>query len=398
MAADMVGASRRPTHVVLVGAGHAHVEVLRSFAESPPPDVSLTLITRSRYTPYSGMLPGLIAGIYRLEETRIDTRPLAAAAGARFVQSEAAGLNLDLRRVICRDEAAVPYDIVSFDIGSTPGTGGILGAADHAIPVKPIDGFLDRFEALRHRVMQRSGGSRIVVVGGGAAGVELALSMQRRLSAEMAAAGLPSGLVKFTLVCASADILTTFPARFQRKFERVLGERGIAIVADAPVTEVRPGHVHIKGHPALAADEVVWATDAAAPEWLGATALELDPRGFIEIDSTLRAVGNLNVFSVGDVAAFLPRKLPKSGVYAVRQGPVLAQNIRRLVAGKELRQYSPQRTALYIVTTGERHAIATRNGLVVEGDWVWTFKNWLDRRWIRRYQSCSAPAPSVPVA
>lgn len=396
MAADMVGASRPPQNVVLVGAGHAHVEVLRSFAESPPPDVSLTLITRSRYTPYSGMLPGLIAGNYRLEETRIDTRPLAVAAGARFLQSEAVGLDLESRSVMCRDAAAVPYDIVSLDIGSTPTIGGIPGAADHAIPVKPIDGFLDRFEALRHRVMRRSAGSHIVVVGGGAAGVELALSMQRRLSVEMAAAGLQSG-VQFTLVSASAAILTTFPARFQRKFERVLGERGIAIVTDARVTEVRPGHIQIEGHPGLSADEVVWATEAAAPEWLGATALELDPRGFIAIDPTLRAVGNHNVFAVGDVAAFLPRKLPKSGVYAVRQGPVLAQNIRRLVVGEELRHYSPQQDALYIVSTGERHAIATRNGLVVEGDWVWTFKNWLDRRWMRRYQRYSAPEPSVPV-
>lgn len=379
-------------NVVLVGAGHAHVEVLRSFAEAPLPGVSLTLITRSRYTPYSGMLPGLIAGIYRLEETQIDTLPLATAAGARFLHSEAVGLDLDPRRVLCRDAASVPYDIVSFDIGSTPNSGGVPGASEHAIPVKPIDGFIERFEALRRRVMQRPGGSRIVVVGGGAAGVELALSMQRRLPADMAAAGLQDGVLKFTLLCASAEILTTFPARFQRKFRRVLGKRGITIVANAHVTEVRPGQVQIEGHPGLLADEVVWATEAAAPGWLEATGLKLDRHGFIEIDATLRAAGHQNVFSVGDVAAFLPRKLPKSGVYAVRQGPVLSQNIRHLVAGEELGRYTPQREALYLVSTGERHAIGTRNGVVLEGDWVWTFKNWLDRRWLRRYQQTSAPS------
>ena len=387
MVAEMVDGQLPPSqNVVLVGAGHAHVEVLRSFAESPPPGVSLTLITRSRYTPYSGMLPGLIAGIYRLEETRIDTVPLAAAAGARFLHSEAVGLDLDARRVLCRNAASVPYDVVSLDIGSTPNTGGVPGVLEHAIPVKPIDGFLERFEALRRRVMQRPGGSRIVVVGGGAAGIELALSMQRRLPADIAAAGLQPGPLTFTLLCASAEILTTFPARFQRKFRRVLGERGIAIVANAPVTEVRPGEVHIEGHPSLPADEVVWATEAAAPGWLETTGLKLDRHGFIEIDATLRAVGHQNVFSVGDVAAFLPRKLPKSGVYAVRQGPVLSQNIRRLVAGEELGRYTPQREALYLVSTGERHAIGTRNGIVLEGDWVWTFKNWLDQRWIGKYQ------------
>ncbi len=387
MVADMVGGQLPPSkNVVLVGAGHAHVEVLRSFAESPPPGVSLTLITRSRYTPYSGMLPGLIAGIYQLEETRIDTLPLAEAAGARFLHSEAAGLDLDARRVLCRNAASVSYDIVSFDIGSTPNTGGVPGALEHVIPVKPIDGFLDRFEALRRRVTQRRAGSQIAVVGGGAAGVELALSIQRRLPAEMAAAGLEPGLLKFVLVCASADILPTFPKRFRNKFRRVLGQRGIAIVENAHVSKVDSGEVHVEGHSSLLVDEILWVTEAAAPEWLSTTALSLDKHGFIEIDGTLRAAGHHNVFAVGDVAAFLPGHLPKSGVYAVRQGPVLDQNIRHLVARETLRHYSPQRHAMYLVSTGDRHAIGTRNGIVVEGDWVWRFKNWLDRRWTRKYQ------------
>lgn len=224
------------------------------------------------------------------------------------------------------------------------------------------------------------------MIGGGAAGVELALSIQQRLSAEMAAAGLEPDLLKLELVCASADILPSFPDKFRNKFRRVLGERGVAIIANARVTAVVPGAVQIEGRAAVAVDEVLWVTEAAAPEWLGTTGLSLDLHGFIEIDATLRAAGHHEVFSVGDVAAFLPRKLPKSGVYAVRQGPVLATNIRRLVDGKELCRYSPQHEALYLVSTGKRHAIGTRNGFVVEGDWVWRFKDWLDKRWISRYQ------------
>ena len=388
MAAVLVAADRSaPRNVVLVGAGHAHVEVLRSFAKSPPPGVSLTLVTRTRSTPYSGMLPGLVSGIYRLEETQIDTWPLAMAAGAKFLHAEAIGLDLNSRHVLCRDVAPVSYDIVSFDIGSTPNTEGVPGASDYAIPVKPIDGFLNQFDALRRRVRERIGGSRIVLVGGGAAGIEHALSIERRLRTEATEAGLGSGQLKFAVICASAEILPTFPARFQSKFRRVLQDRGIAIIENARVRAVAPGTIQIEGLPAVSADEILWVTEAAAPVWLATTGLPLNRDGFIEIEATLRARNQQNVFSVGDVAAFLPRNLPKSGVYAVRQGPILSENIRRLVAGERLRRYSPQRQTLYLVSTGERHAIGTRNGLVVEGDWVWRFKDWLDKRWMSRYQA-----------
>jgi selenide,water dikinase len=386
MAPPVVEAGHGPLqHVVLVGAGHAHVEVLRSFAMSRPAGVRLTLITRAWNALYSGMLPGVIAGLYRVEEAHIDTRPLAAAADASIVLSEAVGLNLNLRHVLCRDLPPVPYDVASLDIGSTPNTEGVAGAADHAIPVKPIDGFLSRFDALRHRVRQRPGGSRIVLVGGGAGGIELVLSVERRFRAEATEADLRSRPLKFAVICASATILPEFPASFRTRCRRILQSRDIDLIENARVTAVAPGKVHIGEDRAVPADEVLWVTEATAPKWLGPTGLCLDQRGFVAVDATLRAPGHKNVFAVGDVAAFLPGNLPKSGVYAVRQGPVLSQNIRRLLAGEKLQRYSPQREALYLLSTGERHAIGTRNGIVVEGDWVWRFKDWLDRGFISKY-------------
>ena len=331
VAAEMVDGPGTPANVVLVGAGHAHVEVLRSFAQDPPRGVR----PHARHAVAIDALFGDVAGPDRghLSARRDEDRYPAARArsGRGDRRGEAEGVDLDAHRLQCAGCGVRPYDVLSFDIGSTTDISGIPGCREHTVPVRPIDGFLERFESLRQRVLRSPAEARIAVVGGGAAGVELALSMQRRLPADMAAAGLQAGVLTFTLVCASAEILTTFPARFQRKFRRVLGERGIAIVANAHVTEVRPGQVHIDGHPGLSADEVVWATEAAAPGWLETTGLKLDRHGFIEIDATLRAAGHRNIFSVGDVAAFLPRRLPKSGVYAVRQGPVLSQNIRRLV-------------------------------------------------------------------
>src|SRR5436309_16012465 len=133
--------------VVLVGAGHAHVAVLRRFGMRPLPGVRFTLISREVHTPYSGMLPGLVAGIYAFDEAHIDTGPLARFAGARLVQDEAVGIDVAQQRIICRNRPPVPYDLLSLNIGSTPNTGVVPGADENAIPVKPIDGFLTRFEA-----------------------------------------------------------------------------------------------------------------------------------------------------------------------------------------------------------------------------------------------------------
>src|SRR5262245_56234175 len=175
--------------VVLIGAGHAHVAVLRMFGMNPLPGVRFTLITREVHTPYSGMLPGLIAGTYDFDQAHIDTGPLARFAGARLYQDEVIGLDLAERKVLCANRPPVPYDLLSFNIGSTPNTEQVLGASEHAIPVKPIDGFLRRFEALKARVLARKGRTRLVVVGAGAGGVELLLSTERRLQREVSRAG-----------------------------------------------------------------------------------------------------------------------------------------------------------------------------------------------------------------
>src|SRR5271166_1012825 len=178
--------------VVLIGAGHAHVAVLRMFGMAPLPGARFTLITREVHSPYSGMLPGLIAGHYQFDDAHIDTAPLARFAGARLYQDEAVGLDLVNRRVICRSRPAVPYDLLSINIGSTPNTTQIPGASEHAIAVKPIDGFLGRFMAMQERVIRRKGHARIAVVGAGAGGIELVLSVVHRLRREVASAGFDS--------------------------------------------------------------------------------------------------------------------------------------------------------------------------------------------------------------
>ena len=383
--------------VVLVGAGHSHVTVLRMFGMKPIPGVRLTLISREVHTPYSGMLPGLIAGHYGFDDAHIDTGPLARFAGARLYQDEAVDLDLAGRYVICRQRPPIPYDLLSLNIGSTPNTADVPGASEHAIPVKPIDGFLRRFEALQARVLARKGRTAVALVGAGAGGVELLLAVEHRLRQAVARTGFDASGLSFVLVSDVPDILPSFPAAFRARFHAVLAARGIAVITGAPVTRVEAGRLMLAGYGPLAADEILWTTQAAPARWLAKAGLPLDARGFLRVDQTLRVVGRDDVFAAGDTIAFSGRELPKSGVYAVRAGPALAENIRRTLTGRSLRRFRPQREALYLISTGGRHAVGTRNGLVVEGDWVWRWKDWIDRRFMRKFNELPemTPAPAV---
>jgi selenide, water dikinase len=388
--------------VVLLGAGHSHVTVLRMFGMKPIPGVRLTLISREVHTPYSGMLPGLIAGHYGFDDAHVDTGPLARFACARLYQDEVIDLDLAGRRVICRSRPPVPYDLLSLNIGSTPNTAGVPGASEHAIPVKPIDGFLRRFEALQARVLARKGRAAVALVGAGAGGVELLLAVEHRLRQTVRHAGFDASGLSFVLISDVPNILPSFPADFRARFHAILAARGIAVVTGAPVIAVEPGRLMLAGYGPLAADEILWTTQAAPARWLAKAGLPLDERGFLRVDSTLRVAGHDDVFAAGDTIAFAERELPKSGVYAVRAGPPLADNIRRTLTGKTLRRFKPQREALYLISTGECYAVGTRNGFVVEGAWAWRWKDWIDRRFMRKYNELPemklAPAPLPPLA
>jgi len=388
--------------VVLVGAGHSHVTVLRMFGMQPIPGVRLTLISREVHTPYSGMLPGLIAGHYGFDDAHIDTGPLTRLAGARLYQDEVVDLDLAGRRVICRRRPPVPYDLLSLNPGSTPNTADVPGASEHAIPVKPIDGFLRRFEALQARVLARQGRACVALVGAGAGGVELLLAVEHRLQQAVARAGFDAGGLSFVLVSDVADILPSFPTAFRARFRAILAARGIAVVSGAAVAGVEAGRLVLAGRAPVEADEILWTTQAAPARWLAKAGLPLDAKGFLKVGETLRVAGHDDVFAAGDTIAFAARELPKSGVYAVRAGPVLADNIRRTLTGRALRPFRPQREALYLVSTGARHALGARNGLVVEGAWVWRWKDWIDRRFMRKFndlpEMATPPAALPPLA
>jgi len=270
--------------LVLVGGGHAHVHVLKSFGMRPMPGARVTLVTRDVETPYSGMLPGYVAGHYSFEECHIDLGRLARFAGARLIRDEAIGLDPTERSVLCRRHPPIRYDILSIDIGSTPRSDNVPGAAEHTIAVKPIDHFAAEWEALLARAgkMPRL---RLAVVGGGAGGVELAL--RRSIDSpgcERVRWKSPSSPAKGCCRRTTAGV--------RRLFARILAERRITVLTGSEIVRVEPGSLVCANGRRIEFDEALWVTEAGAAPWLAETGLPLTPGGFIAIDETLRSTGD----------------------------------------------------------------------------------------------------------
>ncbi|SDW66355.1 selenide, water dikinase SelD [Marinobacter mobilis] len=384
--------------IVLIGGGHSHVGVLRHFAMNPVPGVRLTLICRDTHTPYSGMLPGYIAGHYDYDDVHIDLSCLAEFAGARFFRDEVVGLDRNAQQVICRSRPAVPYDLVSINIGSSPQLSGVGGAAEHAIAVKPIHGFDSHWRQLLERMSAHIGPLSIAIVGAGAGGVELTLAMQYRLQRLFAQRGVDRGQLQFHLIDSASQILPTHNARVRRTFESVLSERSVQVHLGAAVQEVAPAQVVLANSNVIPVDEVLWATNAAGQSWLKEAGLDLDLRGFINVTDTLQSPADPRVFAAGDIAAMMNHPREKAGVFAVRQGRPLADNLARVAQGLEPKPYRPQKRWLALISTGNRYAVASRGNLFARGQLLWRWKDWIDRRFMARFNDLpemQPPAASV---
>jgi selenide,water dikinase len=371
--------------LVLVGGGHSHVAVLKRFGMKPVPGVRLTLICRDAHTPYSGMLPGYVAGHYDYDEAHIDLGALARFANARFYHSAVTGLDLSGKRVLCDNRPPVPFELLSINTGSTPNTSLVQGATSNVVPVKPINNFLDRWEALSDRAMSQEGPMRIAVVGAGAGGVEILLAIQHRLGRLRAAAGKPPDNIEFHLFSDTEHILPTHNAKVRATFLKTLQHRNVVLHLGEPVTQVEPGILRTGAGDAIAADEILWVTAAGAPDWPAKAGLDTDAGGFIKVTDTLQSTSHPDVYAAGDVATMVNHPRPKSGVFAVRQGKPLARNLRRVLLGKQPTAFRPQSKFLSLISTGDKYAVASRGGWSVKGRTIWTWKDRIDRRFMDKF-------------
>ena len=387
--------------LVLVGGGHSHVGVLRMFAMKPEPGLRITVICTDIDTPYSGMLPGYISGHYNFDEVHIDLGRLCAFAGARLYRDAVIGIDRQNQRVVCQNRPAVAYDLLSINIGSTPQIKNVEGAQALAVPVKPIAQFNQRWLALLEKARQwptYRGRMTIAVVGGGAGGVELLLSMQYRLRNEFKALGRNPEDLKFVLLTSGDTILPTHNPRVRARFAKVLQERNVDVHTQAEVIQVSPGCLHTQQGLTYDADETMWVTQAGGPGWLQSTGLTLDAQGFIQVNAELQSVNDPLVFAAGDIASFADRPLEKAGVFAVRMGKPLAENLRRSLRGKKPLAYQPQRQWLALISTGNRYAVGSRGMLSFAGAWVWHWKDSIDRQFMRRFTELPSMASGQPGA
>lgn len=373
---------QRQRELVLVGGGHSHVQVLRRFAMRPPSGARLTLVLDVPVAIYSGMVPGFVAGQYRSEELEIDVVPLARRANARVILSPAVGVDTAARRILLRDRPPVSYDLASFDIGSTVIGLDTPGVREHALPTRPINRLVARLAAFFER--RRGLGSeplRVVVVGAGAGGVELAFTLEQRLNRQLGV------LTTVKLVTSDPEVLRGYPQGLIGRIHRHAKSREIEIETNRRVVAAEADRIHFGDGTMTPCDALVWVAGAWAHDLFRSSGLATDERGFVLTRSTLQIEGHDELFAVGDCATLEEHpETPKAGVYAVRQGPYLIDNLYAALEGRPLRRYRPQSDFLTLLNLGDGQALGCKKGLSFEGRWVMQLKDWIDRRFMKRFQ------------
>jgi pyridine nucleotide-disulfide oxidoreductase family protein len=376
--------------LVLAGAGHAHALVLRSLARQPMRGAEVVVVSPEPLAPYSGMVPGWLAGRYRFDEITIDFPALAAAAGAQWRQGALHALDPVRHRLHLDDGSMLDYDILSLNVGSTLEP----PVADHAqvLALRPLSRLHRRYDALLERWAGDSGERPFVVtaVGGGAAGVEALLAVIERLR------GLRADRpVQGRLVTRGTELLPGLAPAARRAAGRALARAGATVhLGSGWCSRVDQG-----------SDLVLWATGAEAHGWqrdpARRGALAVDAQGFVRIDPQLRSVSHPAVFATGDCASWPGHPLPKAGVHAVRMGPVLARNLRAALgeSSSGFTTHRPQRHVLALLASGHGRAIASRGPFGAEGAWAWRWKDRIDRRFLASFgQLPEAPSGAEPLS
>ncbi len=368
--------------LVLLGGGHTHALVLRMWGMAPMPGVRVTLVNPSPCAAYSGMLPGHVAGHYRRAALEIDLVRLARFAGARLILSRATGIDRSARRVLIEGRAPVAYDLLSVDIGISSGMPGLPGFAEHGVPAKPLDLFADRWQAFVGATARGEARPEVAVIGGGLAGVEIALAVRHRL-------GLSS---RVTLVEA-AEPLAAVGRGARAALLAHLGRAGVACLSGVAVARVGAGQVTLADGRTVPAALTIGAAGTLPQGWLADTGLPLE-QGFLSVGPTLQSRGDPLIFAAGDIAHLSHAPRPKAGVFAVREAPVLLHNLRVGLGGKgALRAYQPQRDYLKLVSTGGKGAVADKWGLRLDGALLWRWKDRIDRQFMAKFSDLPVMAP-----
>lgn len=362
--------------LILAGAGHAHLHLLKALATRRWPGVDVTLISPYRRQIYSGMLPGWMAGHYRLEQCAAALEALLKAAGVRFIQDSVCGLDAGQRLIHTGQSGDIHYDALSLDTGAQVDASRLAATGAKLLAIRPIEHFVvDWARQLDH--FREQGKAALAVVGGGAAGIELALAAHYRLARE-----LGEHKVQLSLI-AGAGVLPGHGPRIVKKVSATLADRKIKLIQSYAAG--CPHGLQFSDGTTLAVDCVIAATGVKPPAWLDESGLALAPDGFLAVIDGQQSLSHPEVFAAGDVASRIDAPHAKSGVYAVRAGPVLATNLNRVLTGQAPLSYQPQKRSLYLLATGPKEAIVSWGGFSASGGWAWQWKDWIDQGFMRQY-------------
>lgn len=365
--------------LLLIGGGHAHLRVIMDAAERRWPG-TITLLSPDPLQFYSGMVPGYLQGMYDVSDLAIDLAALSARARIRFIEGAAVSVDGDARTVQT-DRGEIAFDQLSLDLGSVPAGLDLPGVRQHALSLRPMARAVElraRIDALADEAGGRP--TRVVVVGAGAAGFEIALALHRRIE-------LRGGEPRVVVLESSGRVLPGYSDRVLQVAPGVLERRGIRVATKATVTAIDEHGATLRSGSKVEGDVVVWATGAAPPPLLSRSSVPLSPRGYLAVDASLRARDGSSVWGAGDCVDVEDWDLPKAGVYAVREGPVLARNLRAAMTGSEPTRYSPQKSFLSLLNTADGRALLRWNLVVSHSRAAWWLKDRIDRGFVGRHRA-----------
>ena len=383
---DIPSAMNTPqrNHLVLLGAGHAHLQVIKQWPRLAPSFAKVTLISPGPIQTYSGMMPGWVAGAYELGDCQVDIRPWLQRANIRWVQDTCIGINATQRQLYLRGAPDSPFsfDQLSIDIGSSMSPaqieGVMPGASGRVLPIRPMDLFATHWNAAVGIAQERR--MDIAILGAGAAGVELALACKAKMRRIRAQASV-------TLLTGGPDqLLSGYSTRVQSLALKALKRAEVSVLPHRSVA-FENGSVILDNKLRLKCDLPIVATGSMAPAWLKDTDLALDERGYIEVNAYQQSTSHTFVFACGDVASRNDVSHPKSGVYAIRAGEQMAEQLSSSLRRGQLKEIKVQPRSLNILNTGNRRAIASYGDWSTSGWLAWLLKDYIDRRYIKSFQT-----------
>lgn len=375
--------------LLLAGAGHAHIGMLRQISDASldTSDIDICLVSEQTQTIYSGMLPGWMAGHYQLDDISIDTKSLCARAGVRFIQQAITQVHAASNTVVtdgndmstgdetlADDKAlALDYDVLSLNTGADTDIRWLESSAG-VIAIRPLSAFITHWQQILADA-QQSDNYQLAIVGAGAAATELVMAAQVALQHI-------NNNHQVTLVCGK-QLLSGFNARFQERVIQQLHRHGIKIVRERAI-DYRNGHLSTTDD-SLPINAVIAATGVVGAAWTTNTDLQTVDKGFIAVNNLQQSISHPNVFAVGDVATRVDKEVAHSGVHAVHGGAVEDDNLFAYLKGESMQEYQPKARTLYLLSCGDKYAIASWGDWSLQGRGLWYLKRYIDKRFVKSY-------------